>query len=96
MKNKYIYIVSLFLLPISAYSQYSISGEIKDKSERSVQNASVLLYTGDSLVSATISDDKGKFKLKDVPSSNYYIQYLSLGYKSKKKHLIYQVIYIRQ
>lgn len=85
MKNKYIYIVSLFLLPISAYSQYSISGEIKDKSERSVQNASVLLYAGDSLVSATISDDKGKFKLKDVPSSNYYIQYLSLGYKKQEE-----------
>lgn len=85
MKNKYIYIVSLFLLPISAYSQYSISGDIHDMDNEALQNVSVLLFSEDSLVTGTISDKKGKFELKDLPASDYHIQYLSLGYKKEEE-----------
>ena len=85
MKNKNIFIVSLFLLPISAYSQYSISGNIRDKNNETLQNVSVLLFSNDSLVTGTISDKKGKFELKDLPASDYHIQYLSLGYKKEEE-----------
>ncbi|MDY3070146.1 MAG: TonB-dependent receptor [Parabacteroides sp.] len=82
---KRIYIIPLVLLPFSAYSQYSISGNIHDKNNETLQNVSVLLFSNDSLVTGTISDKKGKFELKDLPASDYHIQYLSLGYKKEEE-----------
>lgn len=69
--NKYIYIILLLLISISSYSQYSISGDIRNKDNNVLQNVSVLLYSSDSLVTGTISDKKGKFELKNLPASDY-------------------------
>lgn len=80
-KYKYIYVILFMMMSINIFAQYSISGDIRNKDNNGLQNVSVLLYSSDSLVAGTISDKKGKFELKNLPASDYYIQYLSLGYK---------------
>lgn len=83
-KYKYIYVILFMMMSISIFAQYSISGDIRNKDNNVLQNVSVLLYSSDSLVTGTISDKKGKFELKNLPASDYYIQYLSLGYKQQE------------
>lgn len=84
-KYKYIYVILFMMMSINIFAQYSISGDIRNKDNNGLQNVSVLLYSSDSLVAGTISDKKGNFELKNLPASDYYIQYLSLGYKQEEE-----------
>lgn len=88
--NVYIIACVFVLLPISLYSQsYSISGEInsKDNEKISYANALLLRANDSTIVSGTISDDKGKFIINDVSKGVYILKATFLGYQDYVKSI---------
>lgn len=77
----------LLLLYQTSYCQ-QISGIIKDNNGKNISNVNILLKKDsikNSLIAYTISDEDGKYSLKNGSSlNNFIIQYKSLGYLTKK------------
>lgn len=85
MKKLFIFLPIVFLFEVSAYSQYQVSGTVKDKIDNSnIAYATVTLLQKDSMVvTGNITDDMGKFVLKNIESGNYLLQVSYLGYDKK-------------
>ena len=64
--------------------KYSIKGIVTDEKGKLIDNCNILLYNSidSSQVSATVSDEKGKFDLSVIPGS-YYIKMSFLSYEEK-------------
>jgi len=77
-----------FSLQLSAQSdekkKYSIKGIVTDEKGKLIDNCNILLYDSadSSRVSATVSDEKGKFDLPAMPGS-YYIKMSFLSHEEK-------------
>lgn len=89
MKNKWCLIIGLivftFMQELSA--QYTVSGKVQSEKGEPLYNVSVFFTVQDTLVAGTVSDEKGKFQIRELPENTYQIQYLLLGYKSKQQQV---------
>ncbi len=68
----------------------AIQGKVSDAQTReNVMYASVALYDvkDSSLVGGVITDDKGKFEIKNVNTGDYYLQVSFTGYKASKEKI---------
>ena len=72
------------ILPILA-QHIDITGEVTDHNQEVLTGASISIYKQDSiLLGGVISDDKGKFKLKDIPVGSYKIVVSYVGCTAEK------------
>lgn len=77
------------ILPILA-QHIDITGEVTDHNQEVLTGASISIYKQDSiLLGGVISDDKGKFKLKDIPVGSYKIVVSYVGCTADFQALIY-------
>ena len=81
MRN-YIYILILFLLPLSLFSQKNISGFIFDAESNEALSGVVIRIEGTSFGAKT--NTKGRFQLKNIPKTEHTILISYIGYSSKK------------
>jgi len=95
IKKKVVIIIFIFF-EINAFSQNSIGGFIRNRTtEEQVAYASIVLQNSkDSLFFGTLSDEKGKFKLENIPKGKYKIEISSLGYKKEIDTIIVEKKYI--
>ena len=72
----------LFLLlgTISVYAQCVFSGTVSDRERIPLPGAQVMLLKADSLFAVTLTDDEGKFQIKNIPAGLYGLQIAALGY----------------
>lgn len=84
-------ILQLFIFSISnAQTNVTVSGNIKDKNTKSVLPfVNVVLKTekDSSFVSATVTNEEGRFSLSKIKSGNYYLEVSYIGYKTTKQYL---------
>ncbi|PKH51782.1 hypothetical protein CXF68_14290 [Tenacibaculum sp. Bg11-29] len=72
----------LLLCVINTYSQNSISGKITDGTTNDIISwADVILYQGETIVTAVITNDKGEFSLENIKDGAYKLKTHYLGYK---------------
>ena len=70
-----IFLVLLFLISFSGYSQHSIKGKVVNDQNLSLEYSEILLQKSDStLVTAEVANDKGEFLLTNIPKGNYRFQ----------------------
>lgn len=84
MKNVFrniVFVIGLFMIP-QVYAQYQITGRImQEGKESALEFANVTISTDDSVfIAGTISDPKGRFQFKNMPSGNYVVTTSYLGY----------------
>lgn len=102
MKNKLfstiiILIISYFLFIYYSFSQSNsygtASGIVKEdstlKSLRSV-NVTLVKLPDSTVIKGDITDSKGRFEIKDIPSGEYYLRFSQIGY-SKNKSKIFMI-----
>ncbi|WP_321332921.1 outer membrane beta-barrel protein [uncultured Bacteroides sp.] len=73
------------------YAQnYTIKGRVIDQNKQAISYASIALLASDStaLVTGTISDDKGEFRLPGINRGKYYISLSFVGYKPIKEFVL--------
>ena len=67
-----IFLLLLFLISFSGYSQHSIKGKVVNDQNLSLEYSEILLQKSDStLVTAEVANDKGEFLLTNIPKGNY-------------------------
>ena len=79
------------LAAISAQQRPSVTGRVLDKSGNPIPyaNVSVRKASGEVVASVgTISDDKGAFALKTLPSGDYVVVVAFLGYQTVEKPIV--------
>ncbi len=67
------------------YAQTTLAGRVLDQAHHTpIEYASLALYGGadTTLMSATVSDDRGQFKLDNVESGNYFLEIRFIGYET--------------
>ena len=66
---------------------FTFKGVIIDKNKQPISYASVALLASDSttLVTGTISDDKGQFQLSNINKGKYYVSLSFIGFKPSKE-----------
>lgn len=81
---KTLIILSTVIYSCYAYSQNSVKGRIKDNYNKSIIGAVIAMRSlNDTLfVRGCISDNNGWFQINDVPSGNYKLSVLYLGFTS--------------
>ncbi len=87
MKNK-IFIL-LVLVSEFLYSQQKIEGKVHDSLNESLPFVNVLLLNPSdlTLVKGTITDDNGKFKIRNISKGNYILSISFIGYVTTKKNI---------
>jgi|AGTN01.3.fsa_nt_gi hypothetical protein len=84
-QNGIILFISLLLWSIQINGQNEISGRILQQDNKPLEFVNIVLSTQDSVfATGTTSDQSGKFKLKNIPSGDYYITTAFLGYTPGK------------
>ena len=74
---------SMLLLCLSLTAQANLNGKLQDENRAAIPYANVLLLepNDSSLIKAAISDDDGRFEIKDVPTDkNYLLRVVMLGF----------------
>jgi len=86
---KRIGIITLIILytTLSHAQNFTFKGIVQDKSKQPISYASVALLASDSttLVTGTISDDKGQFQLSNINKGKYYVSLSFIGFKPSKE-----------
>jgi len=86
MKKTFLFtgLLLLNILQILAQNTGGIKGKIVDKTDKApIAYANISLYTlKDSLITGSISDEKGKFIIKNIPSGKYRLLISFMGYKN--------------
>jgi len=73
-------ITLLFSLSVSAQKTGAISGQIIDKqTQQPIANTSISFSNN---VASVVSNELGKFRLNQIPTGSYTIQFKSLGYNT--------------
>ncbi len=84
--NKLIFLI-LCLVPALSFGQ-TLKGTVQDSiNHTGVQYATVKLMRGDSLFRGTITNEKGKFSLQDIPAGNYTMHISFIGFAPYKTNL---------
>ena len=69
----------LFCLPLCAFSQYSITGNLISK-EQPVSNCVVKLLSQGKVVHTTASNEKGTFSFENLSAGQYQLNVVSIFY----------------
>ncbi len=86
MKGPFI-LFFLFLITSFVFGQSIIKGKLVDNSEKSpIEFASVALYdiSDSTLIAGVVSNEQGKFELKDIKPGNYYLEAQFMGFATEK------------
>lgn len=84
-------LVLFFSLTITAQTQYSVTGSVKDDRNLPVAFSNIaLLQTDSAFVNGCTSDEQGQFTLKDVQPNKYLLKISYIGYVSQFVELIIQ------
>lgn len=70
----------LFIGLVPLRAQYSFAGTVIDDKKETLPGAQVMLYKGDSLCGASLTDQSGKFLIKNLQEGEYGLQILFTGY----------------
>ncbi len=68
----------------------TVSGQIKEaKNKNTLPYANIVFKkpNDEKFILGTISDDEGRFSIKDIPSGNYALQISMMGYQTLKKEI---------
>ncbi|MES3016608.1 MAG: TonB-dependent receptor [Bacteroidota bacterium] len=85
MKKILILLISLFPVWAAAQNAVTLSGQVKDGKDKSALpyvNVILKKKADSSLVQGTISNDEGRFTLTAIPSGNYILQVVYMGYST--------------
>lgn len=77
----------VFCFAQELFAQYTISGKVQGVKGEPLHNVSIFFMVQDTLVAGTISDEKGKFQIRELPGETYKIQYMLMGYKAKEQQV---------
>lgn len=80
---KKIFIVTIIVCVASFAKSQDITGKLKDAADLTpIENVTVQLLTKDSAASSffTVTNNKGEFTLRKIPSGNYILKFSSIGY----------------
>lgn len=89
MKFKLLFAL-LFGSLFSMYAQNpgSITGEVNDKnSKQPLPYVSIVVKDGNKVVTGIITDDNGKFNIKNLPLAKYSVEAQFMGYKTFKRDI---------
>ena len=91
MRLNFLVIILIFLLPSKAFSQFVVSGSVKDKNNEVVPYANVtLLQQIDSLlVNYATTNSDGEFKIEHKKCGAYFLRVSCLGYSAKIKPIVF-------
>ncbi|MFK7832185.1 MAG: TonB-dependent receptor [Winogradskyella sp.] len=87
------YYLSIFLLTLcfTAFAQdFSVSGKVVDANSNAIvlANVVVLAEDGNSFVKGTSTDDKGIFKINNLPAETYFIKVSFIGFEDFEQIII--------
>ena len=88
MKQKLFFFLVCVLwvgIPLNA-QHFSIKGKVTDTKQEIIAGASVLLYSvkdSTQTVGATITDNRGRFNLQELPADSYRLRVSFVGYKNE-------------
>ncbi|MCB9250887.1 MAG: TonB-dependent receptor [Flavobacteriales bacterium] len=85
IRIKLILLVVCLITTLTAFSQYTLSGNVKDEN-KNMDLGGVVFYVSD-LKTATSTDEQGNYKIPDLKKGTYLIEISFVGYKT----LVYQV-----
>lgn len=78
----------LIVSGINAQNEQSVTGKVIDeKSRQAVPFASVVLMKESGMLTGTIGDDKGEFKISPVPKGKYTLKVTFVGYKQTSRSI---------
>jgi len=83
MIRKIFLLISLFLLSINAFSQYSISSTVFDQTNGGAMEAvgiRLMAAKDSAFIKGAQTDDKGDFTLTQIPNGQYILQVSYIGY----------------
>lgn len=69
----------------SLYAQYVLFGKVTDAEHLALNKAGIALEQDSTLVSFTLTDEKGKYTFKDLPKGNYEMIVTYMGFHGIKK-----------
>jgi len=84
---KSIILFCLFCLPLCAFSQYSITGNLISK-EQPVSNCVVKLLSQGKVVHTTASNEKGTFSFENLSAGQYQLNVVSIFYEPFQQELM--------
>ncbi|QTE23922.1 TonB-dependent receptor [Polaribacter cellanae] len=80
MYKKYYFLVTFFLLGYQVFSQSTIAGTVKDSQGVPLFGINVYIK---SLNKGMVTDDKGNFRISNIPFGKYNVQVSSIGFKKQ-------------
>lgn len=69
--DKLIILIAVCCCPLVVFSQYTLSGTVKNDKSLVMPETVVTLQQGDSLVGMTLVDSKGRYKFTDLHKGKY-------------------------
>lgn len=86
---KYVFLIFSLFISANIYSQYTISGVVKDENNQKIDNAIILIKNSQTneVVAYKNTDEKGSFEIS-IPEKNHYTIECNLwGYESEIKEI---------
>src|SRR5688500_18098719 len=82
LKKPIAYVILVFFLSFSGFSQGSITGKLYDdkKSPLKFANISLLKAKDSSFVAGGVSNAEGKFSIEVSSAGNYFLKFTSIGF----------------
>jgi len=83
--------VMLFALPFASFAQnFSISGKVLDANSKPIEFANVIILTenGAQFFKGSSTDNKGYFKLEDIPKALYNLRISYIGFEEFNQKII--------
>jgi len=69
-------------------AQNVIKGKVKTEDNSPLQGCTVLIMQANKVTGGTVTDKKGNFELKDVPSGEYICKISMVGFKTVKHSFV--------
>ncbi|MDR2057976.1 MAG: TonB-dependent receptor [Dysgonamonadaceae bacterium] len=85
MKNRLIFIFAWCIIVCNVYAQHSLSGNVKDRASGTpIEFVTITLLGGDStVVTGTMTDSSGGFRLENIQTGKYLIRMSFIGYETE-------------
>ncbi|MDR2972093.1 MAG: TonB-dependent receptor family protein [Bacteroidales bacterium] len=86
MKNPFVFILFFVFAAFSAQAQLTITGALKDTTDKAISSATVMLLNpkDSTLANYTSSDAKGNFSFKNIRKTNYILKTSHISYMPRE------------
>ena len=96
--DKLIILIAVCCCPLVVFSQYTLSGTVKNDKSLVMPETVVTLQQADSLVGMTLVDSKGRYKFTDLHKGKYTLslscpEYQPIEETSGEKHTVERSFY---